>query len=258
MAYTVKKLARLSGVSIRTLHFYDEIGLLKPAYQGSNGYRYYEEPQLLALQQILFFRELGFELKQIKKVLNKGDFDKVAALHSHRQVLEKNVERTQQLLETIDKTIAHLKGVKKMKDTDMYGGFITKEKQAEYKQYLLNCLGDEVKDSLELCEKKMKEWTQAEWDRFSQEWNAICQDLAQLKKRDLSPDASEVQKVIRRHYHWLPWVASGCSRDAYIGLGQGYTGFEWGKAFKPHDPHHPQLAQFLAEGMRIFAMRELS
>jgi DNA-binding transcriptional MerR regulator len=87
MAYTVAKLAQISGVSIRTLHWYDEVGLLKPAYYGSNGYRYYEEEQLLILQQILFFRELGFELKQIQRVLGRSDFDKRVALSSHREVL---------------------------------------------------------------------------------------------------------------------------------------------------------------------------
>ena len=76
MDYTVKELAQISGISIRPLHWYDEVGLLKPAYHGSNGYRYYEEEQLLILQQILFFRELGFELKKIRKVLGRGDFDK--------------------------------------------------------------------------------------------------------------------------------------------------------------------------------------
>ena len=87
MAYTVKKLAEVSGVSVRTLHFYDEIGLLAPAYVGDNGYRYYEEEQLLMLQQILFFREIGFELKQRRDVLNQSDFDKLQALKTHRQVL---------------------------------------------------------------------------------------------------------------------------------------------------------------------------
>jgi DNA-binding transcriptional MerR regulator len=96
MAYTVKKLAEISGVSIRTLHFYDEVGLLKPAYHGANGYRFYEEEQLLLLQQILFFRELGFELKQIQKVLGRKDFDKIGALCSHRQVLQKNLKRKYQ------------------------------------------------------------------------------------------------------------------------------------------------------------------
>src|ERR1700747_1312047 len=115
MAYTVKEVAALSSVSVRTLHFYDETGLLKPAYHGANGYRFYEEPQLLTLQQILFYRELGFELKQIKQILDRADFEKVAALESHRMVLQKNLTRTRRLIETIDKTIKHLKGTKNMK-----------------------------------------------------------------------------------------------------------------------------------------------
>src|SRR5213595_3896602 len=123
MAYTVKQVAAMSGVSVRTLHFYDETGLLKPAYLGANGYRFYEEPQLLTLQQILFYRELGFELKQIKRILGRADFEKVAALQSHREVLQKNLTRSRTLIETIDKTIQHLKGRKKMKSEEMFAGF---------------------------------------------------------------------------------------------------------------------------------------
>src|SRR3954454_18450238 len=91
MVYTVKQVSAISGVSVRTLHFYDETGLLKPAYCGANGYRFYEEPQLLILQQILFYRELGFELKQIKRILGEADFEQVAALESHRQILQENI-----------------------------------------------------------------------------------------------------------------------------------------------------------------------
>jgi DNA-binding transcriptional MerR regulator len=109
MAYTVKQVAAVSGVTVRTLHFYDEMALLKPAYTRANGYRIYEEPQLLMLQQILFYRELGFELKRIKEILCQPQFEKIAALKSHRQVLEKNVARTRTLIETIDKTLSHLK-----------------------------------------------------------------------------------------------------------------------------------------------------
>src|SRR5436190_18368061 len=109
MAYTVKQVAAMSGVSVRALHFYDETGLLKPAYVAANGYRFYEEPQLLKLQQILFYRELGFELNQIKRVLSRPDFDKVAALESHRKVLRKDLATTRKLIQTIDKTIEHLK-----------------------------------------------------------------------------------------------------------------------------------------------------
>jgi DNA-binding transcriptional MerR regulator len=123
MSYTVKQVAAMSGVSVRALHFYDETALLKPAYVGANGYRYYEEPQLLRLQQVMFYRELGFELKRIKRILGRRDFEKVAALESHRQVLRKNLERTRRLIETIDQTIEHLKGTRKMKSEEMFAGF---------------------------------------------------------------------------------------------------------------------------------------
>src|ERR1700733_12903502 len=123
MAYTVKQLAVMSGVSVRTLHFYDKMALLKPAYTKANGYRIYEEPQLLMLQQILFYRELGFELKRIKEILSQPKFEKVAALKSHRQVLERNATRPLTLIETIDKTIGHLKGTKKMKSEELFRGF---------------------------------------------------------------------------------------------------------------------------------------
>ena len=123
MAYTVKRVAEMSGVSVRTLRFYDSTSLLKPAYHGQNGYRFYEEPQLLRLQQILFYRELGFELKKIKRIVGRSDFEVVAALRSHREVLRKDGARTRTLLETIDKTIRHLKGEKKMKDEEMFAGF---------------------------------------------------------------------------------------------------------------------------------------
>src|SRR5215217_3299557 len=123
MAHTVKQVAAMSGVSVRTLHFYDETGLLKPVRRGAGGYRLYEEPQLLKLQQILFYRELGFELKRIKEILSQRKFEKVAALRSHRKVLEKNVTRTRTLIETIDKTLQHLKGTKKMKSEELFTGF---------------------------------------------------------------------------------------------------------------------------------------
>src|ERR1041385_8569080 len=102
MAYTVKKLAKLSGVSVRTLHFYDELGLLKPARYGENGYRYYEKEELLRLQQILFYRELGFPLGEIAGLLSASREGQLRSLREHRRVLEKNERRTRELIRTID------------------------------------------------------------------------------------------------------------------------------------------------------------
>jgi DNA-binding transcriptional MerR regulator len=123
MAYTVKQVADLSGVSVRTLHFYDEADLLKPAYHGENGYRFYEEPQLLVLQQILFYRELGFELRHIKEVLSREDFERREALHAHRKVLDQKLARIQELIRTIDRTIQHVEGGQEMTAEEMFTGF---------------------------------------------------------------------------------------------------------------------------------------
>lgn len=110
MAYTVKDVAKFSGVSIRTLRFYDELGLLKPAYYGENGYRYYEEQQLLMLQQILFFRALGFELKKIQEMMGDNGFDQLVALRKHQITLEEKILHLNTLLLTVKNTINHLEG----------------------------------------------------------------------------------------------------------------------------------------------------
>lgn len=126
MSYTVKKLAKLSGVSIRALRFYDAIGLLKPAYYADNKYRYYEEEQILKLQQILFYRELGFSLNDIQKIISSDAFNKIDALISHKQILTQNLDRTKTLINTIDQTIAHLRGKITMSNEELFAGFAHK------------------------------------------------------------------------------------------------------------------------------------
>src|ERR1700730_16596985 len=138
--YTVKQVAKLSGVSVRALHHYDEIGLLKPAHVGANGYRYYGRDELLRLQQILFHRELGFPLDEIRQVLNAPEFDRVAALRAHRERLMGEVRRYRRLLRTLDATLAALEGDSDMDDKAMYRGF-SPEKQAEYEAWLVSRLG---------------------------------------------------------------------------------------------------------------------
>jgi DNA-binding transcriptional MerR regulator len=103
--YTVKQLASLAGVSVRTLHYYDEIGLLKPSSVGGNGYRHYGEEAVLKLQQILFYREMELSLDEIKAVTGRPDFDVLSALRSHRQALQGRVERLERLIQTVDHTI---------------------------------------------------------------------------------------------------------------------------------------------------------
>lgn len=253
MAYTVKKLAQLSGVSIRTLHFYDEVGLLKPAYYGNNGYRFYEEPQLLKLQQILFFRELGFELEKIKKIIGRSDFDTIGSLLSHREFLQKELGRYRRLIKTIDKTIEHLKGTKVMKEKEIYKGFDPK-KQKEYEQQLIDRFGEKVKETFAECERNVKNWTQADWDRSHQRFQEICKKLTQMIEHHLSTSSKEVQSVVQEHYQMLKqfWTPT---KESYPEHGKLIVETD---LRKPYEAYHPKLPEFLAEAMVIFAEKKLS
>jgi DNA-binding transcriptional MerR regulator len=253
MAYTVKKLAVMSGVSVRTLHFYDEVGLLKPAYHGDNGYRFYEEPQLLRLQQILFYRELGFELRQIARILARPDFDALTALESHRKTLLKNLADAQKLIRTIDKTIEHLRGIKKMKDQELFVGFDPAE-QAKHEQYLIDRFGEGMKEGIAQSKRKVKNWTKADWQESGAAFAGICEDLVALMERELPGDSVEVRDVIRRHYEWLKqfWTPT---RESYTGHSQLIVDSDLRKAY---EAYHPELPAFIAEAIRSFADSDLS
>ena len=145
--YTVKQLSDLAGISPRTLHYYDEIGLLRPATHGDNGYRYYGEDCLPRLQQILFFKELDFSLDEIRTVMAQPGFDVAHALQVHRQALLERVERLNRLIQTIDKTTLHLKGQKTMKKKEYFEGF-SEEKQKEYEKEIRQKYGDKAFDGV--------------------------------------------------------------------------------------------------------------
>lgn len=257
MAYTVKKLSEISGVTVRTLHFYEEAGLLKPAYYGSNGYRYFEEKELLQLQQILFFKELGLTLKQIRKVLGKNDFDQIAALHSHRKALSGEWEKIGRLLETVDKTIEHLKGKKKMKDKEMFDGFnitLVKAKKGQSYSASEELVVQSVKNptkSAEDVEKRGK----AYYDNIAKTAHALFEELVQCIEKGLDPEDFEVQTIIKKH-HTLTAETHSATREVYKAMAQLYE--EHLEFRKELDSFHPSLAVFMAEAIKIFADRKLS
>ena len=252
MRYTVKRVAEMSGVSVRTLHFYDEVGLLKPAYLGANGYRFYEETQLLMLQQILFYRELGFELKRIKTILSRPGFDKIAALESHRKVLRKNLADTRKLIQTIDRTIEHLKGKKKMKNRDMFAGFDPKE-QARNEQYLVDRYGEGMQQAIATTKAKVKDWSPQDWKKVGAAFEQICQDLVRVMNTPLAADSFQAQEIIRRHYQWLRqfWTPN---RESYAGHAQLIVDSELRKAYEAFDA---RLPEFAGAAMKAFAEKEL-
>ena len=249
MAYTVQQLAFLSGVSIRTLHHYDAIGLLKPAYIGGNGYRYYEEKQLLLLQQILFFRNLGFELKKIRQIIEKSDFDRISALYSHRKILMKELEKTRELIKTIDDTIKHLQGKKKMKDSQFFKG-LNSPKQKEYEKYLIDS-GRHTAEELKAGRKRLEKWQKEDWQEVQEEWEALLSDYIKAIEEKKTPYSFEALNCVRRHLHYLQRFGIPLKKEELVEKANFYLGHpDWKKAF---DERHPKLHEFILAAMAAYA-----
>lgn len=254
MAYTVKKISELSGITVRTLHFYEEIGLLKPAYHGVNGYRYYGEKELLLLQQIMFLKELGFSLKQIQKVLGKSDFDQLEALNSHRKALKSEKEKITKLIKTIDKTIKHLTGKIKMPEKEFFKGFnialVKKAKESD--SYFL---------AEEIISKNVKKPTKSKQDleklgkQFYENLTNIYKEIACCIEKGLKPDSAEVQEVIAKHHAFADQIYFA-TKEVYKALAQLYR--EHLEFKKQLSIFHPKLSQFMPKAMENFANRKLS
>jgi DNA-binding transcriptional MerR regulator len=200
--YTVKQVARLSGVTVRTLHHYDQVGLLKPAQVGENGYRYYGREELLRLQQILFHRELELPLEAIADVLDRPGFDRLGALKQHRKTLSTKAARYRKLIQTLDRTLAALEGEHEMKDEDLYQGFAP-EKQAAYEAELVDRFGDQARASIEASKTALKSWSKAEWGRSGQEYAEVEAGMGKALADGMPADSEPVQALIRRHHAWV-------------------------------------------------------
>lgn len=253
MAYTVKELAKLSGVSVRTLHWYDEIGLLKPSTKGTNNYRYYEEEQLLRLQQILFFKELGFALNDIQKFLLQDDFDNIEALRAHKKILEDERLRKNNLIDTIDKTIQHLEGKQLMKDKELYYGFDKKLLKSD--QYTSLARGTPAEKIFFSFKKDDVIWTEQQWSDFKNEADSLNKAIAQLIVQGSEPECDDVQVLIKKHYE-LQENFSNLNREAYLALIQMYEDDD--STIKMlFEAYHPKMQQFMCEAMRHYANKNL-
>lgn len=221
-AYTVKQLARLSGVSVRTLHHYDEIGLLKPAFVGENRYRYYGRDELLRLQDILFHRELGVPLNNIGRALDNGGRDRVSVLAEQRELLLRRVQRSRQLIRTIDRTIAELKGEKKMTDRDLYKGF-SAEKQADYEDWLVERYGSSMRERIEQSKETLAAMSNADRRAQIEALEPIETGLAEAMAAGTAPDDPSIDPLVDRHRQWVAAMwGRECSLPAYRGLADLY------------------------------------
>jgi DNA-binding transcriptional MerR regulator len=240
--YTVKQLAEIAGVSVRTLHYYDEIGLLNPSARSEAGYRQYDETAVFRLQQILFYREIGLDLQQIKEILDDPDFDLVSALQTHRHTMQGKIKRLQTLIQTVDTTILHLIGEIDMSDENIFEGF-SKEKQQQYEKEAVDNWGDTAKESIKLWNSYSEERKQ----EIMEEGSAIYQEI--VANMDKGPDSPEIRALLVRWHEHLRYFYEP-TIEVLGGLGDMYHDHpDFNATFTKV---HPDLPGFLKEAIAIY------
>lgn len=241
--FTVKQLSDLAGVTPRTLHHYDAIGLLKPSHVGDNGYRYYGEESLLLLQQILFYRELDLPLEDIKRILTRRDFDVLPALEGHRVELGRRIARLERLVETVDATILHLKGIKTMSNKQIFSGF-SDEEQEKYAAEAEKLYDPET---VRASNRRWKAYSADQKKRILEEGRQIYTEMIAAMPK--GPAAPEVQLLVERwrrnmDHFWTP------SLEQLPHLADIYSEDPRFKA--NFDALQPGLAEFMGQAVRVY------
>jgi DNA-binding transcriptional MerR regulator len=250
---TVNEVAKLSGVSVRALHHYDEIGLLKPASIGRNRYRYYGQDELLRLQQILLHRELDIPLSEIGAILDDPAFDRLGTLQKQRDRLAAEAKRYARLVRTIDRTIASLNGDDAMKNAELYRGF-SAEKQAEYEKWLIDTYGGDMEKHVEVSRKKYAAMSEAEKARLQDELHEVEAAWSEAMKNGVSADSKALDPLLARHRAWVAvmWDRP-CPPEAYAGLADLHLGHP--DFVARYEAIAPGFSNFHAASMKAYAKR---
>lgn len=248
MPYTVNQLAKLASISVRTLHHYDQVGLLKPALLRKNGYREYGETELLKLQQILFFRELDFPLEDIKRIMSSPSFNTRQALLDHRNMIELKKKRLSGLIKAIDKTLIQLDKKKPMDEQDLketydtFGEDIVKKYAEEVKQRWGNT--EAYKESME----RYSKMTKADMEKYKTDSDIFMKKAAEVSVHGaLSP---EFQEIIGQHFNALrTWYEPNF--EMYRGMAKMYVEDPRFTAY--YEKYKPGLAKIFSEAMLHYA-----
>lgn len=243
MGYKVKQVADLVGISVRTLHHYDQIGLLQPETTTESGYRLYTDEDIALLQQILFFKQLGFPLKQIQTIIHSSSYNQLEALHIQQKMLQEERNRIDEMIRTIGQTIKHMKGEIHMSNEEKFKGFNFNENP--YEKEARERWGDEAVDA---ANQKVGQLSDGEKNEFAKQWDALYQKLAAIRYED--PASQEAQQAIGEWYDLLNRIGD-YSLDAFKGLGQMYVYDE--RFTKNIDQYGEGLAKFMSEAMAVYA-----
>lgn len=241
--YTIKQLSDLAGITRRTLHYYDEIGLLRPTEISGNGYRWYSQQDLLRLQQILLYRESGMPLAEIKQILDNTSFDKVSALQAHREILQKQQTPLVGLIATVEQTIDFLQGAGRMSPKELFKAF-NEEEEKMYESEDMEMYDPEI---VKASYTRWRSYSKVEKQRISEEGNAAYEALVlAMPHGPASPEAQAGVERWRKHieYFWVP------NNEQMIGLTDLYNEDPRFKA--NFDKIHPEQASFMREAVKIY------
>lgn len=251
MEYTINQLASMAKISTRTLRYYHEIGLLPPARVARNGYRIYGKEEVDTLQQIMFFRELGMNLKTIKELINSPNFDREKTLQSHLTALILKKEQIEALISNVRKTIKTMKGEIEMSDHEKFEGFkqrLIDENEEKYGKEVREKYGDEAVDASNAKLMGMTKEQYKKAEKLSQEINETIK-----KAMETGDPAGELaQKACELHKEWLTmfWKEGTYSKEAHKNLGQMYVADERFKAY--YDKIQPGAAEFFCKALEVY------
>lgn len=249
MEYTVQKLGSLAGISTRTLRYYDEIGILKPARISSSGYRIYGQKEVDRLQQILFYRELGVSLDSIKDIVSAPSFNGANALLEHREKLLEKREQLDVLIANVDKTIALTEGRIKMSNKEKFEGFKQKMVDENEKKYGKEIREKYGKDTVEKSNAKLMNMTQEQYDEVTALANQVTETLAAAFATG-DPAGELAQKAADLHKKWLTYYWHEYTKEAHAGLAQMYVDDSRFTAY--YDEKQPGTAEFLRDAILIY------
>ena len=235
MEYSINELSKLAGVSTRTLRYYDEIGLLKPGRITDAGYRFYGTEEVELLQQILFYRERGLELKTIEKIMHNKDFDMISAMEDHLLDLEKQRAKTEALIETVKKTIEHMRGERKMTDMEKFQAF--KEEATE--KY-----GEEDVNASYMKVSGLSAEEEQQWNGLGEE---ILARLEAAVQASLSADSPEGKEIAELHKQWLCVPLPKYTPEIHRGITAMYVCDQ--RFTKYYDRNVEGCAQFLKDAV---------
>jgi DNA-binding transcriptional MerR regulator len=249
MEYTVQRLGKMAGISTRTLRYYDEIGILKPARINSSGYRIYGEAEVNKLQQILFYRELGVSLDNIKSIVTAPSFDSITALREHHEELLDRRKQLDILIANVEKTIAASEGRIKMSDKEKFEGFKQKMIDDNEKKYGKEAREKYGNEQVDKSNAKLKGMTKEQYEQIEKLSADVMKTLGEAFKTG-DPAGELAQKAADLHRQWLSFFWDSNSKEAHAGLARMYVDDPRFTAY--YDKERPGTAEFLRDAILIY------